>query len=76
VTQPRYSFHFDTHGWDVENHGIDPDIEYVMSPGDWTDEDTKDPQLDLAMVEALKLLEAIPASAPPQLPAPRSRPAR
>jgi len=76
VTQPRYSFHFDTHGWDVENHGIDPDIEYVMSPGDWSDEDHHDPQLDRAIEEALGLLEAHPASVPPQLPAPRSRPAR
>jgi tricorn protease len=73
VTQPRYSFHFDTHGWDVENHGIDPDIEYVMTPGDWADEDSHDPQLDLAIAEALKLLETQPASAPPKLPAPRSR---
>ena len=76
VTQPRYSFHFDTHGWDVENHGIDPDVEYVMSPGDWADEDAMDPQLDLAIGEALKLLAAQPASAPPQLPAPRSRPGK
>lgn len=73
VTQPRYSFHFDEHGWDVENHGIDPDIEYVMSPGDWADEDARDPQLDLAVAEALRLLEAQPASVPPTLPAPRSR---
>ena len=70
VTQPRYSFHFDNHGWDVENHGIDPDIEFVMSPGDWSDEDHHDPQLDRAIEEALSLLEAHPASAPPGLPAP------
>jgi len=44
-----------------------------MSPGDWSDEDTHDPQLDLAIAEALKLLETTPASVPPQLPAPRSR---
>jgi tricorn protease len=73
VTQPRYSFHFDEHGWDVENHGIDPDIEYVMSPGDWADEDARDPQLDLAVEEALRLLDAQPASVPPKLPAPRSQ---
>jgi tricorn protease len=76
VTQPRYSFHFDEHGWDVENHGIDPDIEHVMSPGDWADEDAKDPQLDLAIAEALKLLEVTPASVPPRLPLPRSRPGK
>ena len=73
VTQPRYSFHFDTLGWDVENHGVDPDVEYVMSPGDWSDEDAQDPQLDLAIEEALKILELQPASVPPVLPAPRSR---
>lgn len=73
VTQPRYSFHFDTLGWDVENHGVDPDIERVMSPADWADENATDPQLDLAIGEALKLLDAQPASVPPALPAPRSR---
>ncbi len=73
VTQPRYSFHFDEHGWDVENHGVDPDIVYVMSPGDWADEDARDPQLDLAVAEALRLLDATPASRPPALPLPRAR---
>lgn len=70
VTQPRYSFCFDGHGWGVENHGVDPDIEYVMTPADW-DEETRDPQLDLAIDEALRLLDASGAKAAPQLPAPR-----
>ncbi len=73
VTQPRYSFHFDEHGWDVENHGVDPDIEYVMTPADWDDEDARDPQLDLAIEEALRLLAETPASVPPPLPKPRAR---
>ncbi|MDO5287073.1 MAG: PDZ domain-containing protein [Actinomycetia bacterium] len=73
VTQPRYSFYFDKHGWDLENHGVDPDIEYLMSPADWDDEDVRDPQLDLAVAEALRLLEETPAQQPPELPAPRVR---
>lgn len=70
VTQPRYSFHFDSHGWGVENYGVDPDIEYVMSPADW-DEDERDPQLDLAIEEALRRLAETPAKQAPELPAPR-----
>lgn len=73
VTQPRYSFYFDQHGWGVENHGVDPDREHVMSPADWDDEDVRDPQLDLAVEEALRLLEQTPAKQPPPLPAPRNR---
>ncbi|MFD2350118.1 S41 family peptidase [Nonomuraea ferruginea] len=34
VTQPRYSFWLEGHGWGVENHGVDPDIEVVMTPQD------------------------------------------
>lgn len=73
VTQPRYAFHFNQHGWGIENHGVDPDIEHIMAPDDWADEDERDPQLDLAVDEALRLLSETPASVPPSLPAPRAR---
>ena len=68
VTQPRYAFHFNQHGWGIENHGVDPDIEYVMAPSDWADEDARDPQLDLAIDEALARLAEAPAAQPPTLP--------
>jgi tricorn protease len=71
VTQPRYAFHFDEHGWGIENHGVDPDIRYEMAPDDWRDEDARDPQLDLAVDEALRLLAESPASLPPTMPPPR-----
>ncbi len=71
VTQPRYAFHFNEHGWGIENHGVDPDIEHIMSPDDWADEDERDPQLDLAINEALNSLAQSPASLPPTLPSSR-----
>ena len=33
VTQPRYAFWFDDLAWDVENHGVDPDVEVVDHAG-------------------------------------------
>src|SRR4029077_11328183 len=35
VTQPRYASWFDDVAWDVENHGVDPDVEVVITPEDW-----------------------------------------
>ncbi|MDN5919371.1 MAG: S41 family peptidase, partial [Pseudonocardia sp.] len=35
VTQPRYATWFDDSGWGMENHGVDPDEEVVISPQDW-----------------------------------------
>jgi tricorn protease len=55
----------------VENHGVDPDIEVEHSPADFFSDD--DPQLDRAMVEALRMLEETPAAASPAMPAPRVR---
>ncbi|OIV37678.1 peptidase S41, partial [Mangrovactinospora gilvigrisea] len=56
VTQPRYAFWFAQHGWGVENHGVDPDIEVVKAPQHWAADE--DPQLDRAIEEALARLEA------------------
>ncbi|TMR88547.1 S41 family peptidase, partial [Nonomuraea basaltis] len=46
VTQPRYSFWLEGPGWGVENHGVDPDIEVVITPQDRAA--GRDPQLDKA----------------------------
>ncbi len=76
ITQPRYAFAFESFGFGVENHGVDPDIQRIMAPDDWRDEDERDPQLDIAVDEALRLLDATGAAVVPDLPPPRVRPAR
>lgn len=71
VTQPRYSFWFDDVAWDVENHGVEPDVEVVITPQDWAA--GRDPQLETAVRMALEALEATPAVRPPD---PATRPSR
>ncbi|WP_214368909.1 S41 family peptidase [Pseudonocardia sp. H11422] len=71
VTQPRYSFWFDDLAWDVENHGVEPDIEVVITPQDWVA--GRDPQLETAVGLALAALEERPAVRPPD---PATRPSR
>lgn len=66
VTQPKYAFWLEGHGWDVENHGVDPDIEVVHTPQHWAA--GEDPQLDTAIALALRTLESTPAKTPPPLP--------
>ncbi|MFD9058955.1 S41 family peptidase [Streptomyces albidoflavus] len=72
VTQPKYAFWLEGQGWDVENHGVDPDIEVVHAPHDYAA--GRDPQLDEAVRVALAALEETPALTPPELPEPK-RPA-
>lgn len=72
VTEPRYWFYSTKHGWSIENHGIDPDIEVVMSPADFNGEDEKDAQLDAAIEAALESLREHPAATPPELAPPRA----
>lgn len=55
TTQPQYSFWFADVKWQVENYGVDPDIEVDFSPNAHLRGD--DPQLDRAIAEALRLLE-------------------
>ncbi len=71
VTQPRYAFWFDDVGWDVENHGVDPDVEVVITPQDWAA--GRDPQLERAVDMALEALQTRPAATPPD---PSTRPSR
>ncbi|WP_113903218.1 MULTISPECIES: S41 family peptidase [Brevibacterium] len=71
ITQPRYAFWFEGKGWDVENHGVDPDIEVEHDPSQLFAAD--DPQLDRAIAEVLARLEEQPAASPPDLPSPRVR---
>jgi tricorn protease len=63
VTQPEMRRWFAAQGWNVENHGVDPDIEVEERP-----EDARlgrDRQLERAVAELLRRLEQSPPPAPP-----------
>ncbi|MFB7507760.1 S41 family peptidase, partial [Streptomyces broussonetiae] len=66
VTQPKYAMWLEGQGWDVENHGVDPDVEVVQRPQDWAA--GTDAQLDAAIGLALEALRERPAKTPPGLP--------
>ncbi|MFR9799511.1 S41 family peptidase [Streptomyces sp. MS06] len=66
VTQPKYAFWLEGYGWDVENRGVDPDVEVVQRPQDWAAD--RDTQLDEAVRLALDALADHPAKVPPALP--------
>jgi tricorn protease len=62
TTQPEFSFWFEDVGWMVENYGTDPDIEVEMMPQDQVA--GRDPQLDRAVAEAMRLLADRPQVRP------------
>lgn len=66
VTQPKFAFWFEGYGWGVENHGVDPDVEVVVTPQDHVA--GRDPQLDEAIRIALESLAETPAKRAPELP--------
>jgi tricorn protease len=55
TTQPEFSFWFADVGWQVENYGVDPDIEVEYPPQDYVA--GRDPQLLRAVDEVMKQLE-------------------
>jgi len=68
VTVPTFSF-YDLEGkWAVEGHGVDPDIEVVDDPSLMVD--GGDPQLERAIEEVMKALEAHPNVPPTREPNP------
>jgi tricorn protease len=71
ISVPRYATWLDGFGWDVENHGVDPDVEVVPSPDDHAA--GRDPQLETAVRMALETLAARPAVAAPAPPGNASR---
>jgi tricorn protease len=71
ITVPRLAFWFEGYGWAVENHGVDPDVEVIMSPDDWAAE--RDAQLETAVRLALEALQQRPAVRPPDA---RTRPSK
>lgn len=73
TTQPEYAFWFHDVGWAVENYGTDPEIEVDYAPQDYAS--GRDPQLDRAITEIMKQMEANPPRLPdfeprPKLPLP------
>jgi tricorn protease len=71
ITIPRYASWFTEFGWSVENYGVDPDTEVLITPDDWAV--GHDPQLEVAVDRALALLEENPR---PPLPDPSAGPAK
>jgi tricorn protease len=63
ITVPMNAAWFDAYGWDVENHGVVPDIEAIRTPLDWAE--GRPVVLDQAVRVALDLLERHPAGSPP-----------
>ena len=65
ITVPRYAFWFSEYGWDVENHGVDPDVEVLITPDDWVA--ARGPQLEVAVDRALALLAEHPPAPLPDV---------
>jgi tricorn protease len=65
VTVPRFAFYFDEYGWGVENHGVDPDVEVLITPNDAAA--GRDPQLETAVRLALDALDEQPPPDPPKV---------
>ncbi|HEX6452582.1 MAG TPA: S41 family peptidase, partial [Trebonia sp.] len=63
MTVPGYAFWFGEYSWGVENYGVDPDIEVLITPDDWAA--GRDPQLETAVDRALALLAEHPPTTPP-----------
>ena len=65
ITIPRYAFWFNDYGWGVENYGVDPEVEVLITPDDWAA--GRDPQLEVAVDRALELLEERPPALIPDV---------
>jgi tricorn protease len=63
ITVPEFAFWFSSDGWGVENHGVDPDVEVLIAPGDLAA--GRDPQLETAVRIALEALDSKPPAVPP-----------
>jgi len=58
VTAPRVAFYNRTGDWDVENHGVAPDIEVELTPKEWAS--GHDPQLEKAVALVMDSLKKNP----------------
>lgn len=68
TTQPEFSFWFKDVGWNIENYGVDPDIEIEITPQEYAA--GKDPQLERSIEEVLQIMK----ENPPELPDLKSKP--
>jgi tricorn protease len=68
VTAPNLAIWSPEGGWVVENEGVPPDIEVEQTPADVIA--GRDPQLDRAIAEVLKQLDANPVTTPKRPPYP------
>lgn len=57
-TQPEFAWWYPAKGWDLENWGVEPDIEVDIFPGDWAA--GRDPQLDRAIAELERMIHEKP----------------
>jgi tricorn protease len=71
ITVPRYATWFNQSGWAVENYGVDPDTEVLITPDDWAI--GRDPQLEAGVDRALAMLAENP---PAPLPDPSTGPVK
>ena len=58
VTAPHFAFWNPEGTWDVENHGVDPDIEVEYDPASWRA--GRDPQLEKAVEVVMEELRKNP----------------
>jgi len=65
ITVPRYAFWMEGSGWGVENYGVEPDVEVLITPDDWAA--GRDTQLETAVRLAAEALRAEAAVTPPTL---------
>ncbi|HEU5387087.1 MAG TPA: PDZ domain-containing protein [Streptosporangiaceae bacterium] len=63
ITVPRFAIYFDEYAWGVENYGVDPDTEVLITPDDAAA--GRDTQLETAVQFALEALDKKP---PPEAP--------
>ncbi len=61
VTAPNIAFYNPNGTWEIENHGVDPDIDVELDPYLWRQ--GRDAQLEAAVAECLKRLAKTPAPA-------------
>jgi tricorn protease len=79
VTAPSFGFFSPAGEWDVENHGVAPDVEVELDPKNV--HDGRDPQLERAVSIAMQQMEKNPAPTPhrpafPNYNGPNARPVR
>jgi tricorn protease len=58
VTSPNFAFYSPEGKWEIENHGVAPDVEVEFDPQAWRQ--GRDPQLEKAVAVALEELKAHP----------------